>query len=116
MTAPTLGPYSPVVRAGDFLYVSGQLGLDENGHMVDGLEAQTRLLIKNLETLLIENGAGLDKIVKTTVLLADMAEFPMMNEIYAELFGDSKPARSTYAVKALPKAALIEIEAVAYVG
>jgi 2-iminobutanoate/2-iminopropanoate deaminase len=116
MAAPVVGPYTPVVRAGDFLYVSGQIGLDESGHLVEGLVEQARLAISNLEQLLREHGAGLDKVVKTTVFLSDMAEYALMNDIYGEMFGDHKPARAAMAVKGLPKAAQFEIEAIAYVG
>src|SRR3954470_106333 len=102
MSAP-LGPYTPVVKAGDLLFVSGQIGLDEQGHPLEGVSAQASKAIENLKGLLEENGASLDKVVKTTVFLTDMASFNLMNDIYAELFGESRPARSTVAVHQLPK-------------
>lgn len=111
-----VGPYTPAVRAGDFLYFSGQIGLDDSGNIVEGLAAQTRQAIANLVTLLAENGATLANVVKTTVFLTDVADFAPMNDIYAELFGDARPARSTVVVAGLPKAAVFEVEAVAYVG
>jgi len=114
--ATPVGPYTPAVRAGDFLYLSGQIGLDDNGHLVEGLTAQARQAIGNMVALLQENGATLANVVKTTVFLTDAAEFPLMNEVYAELFGETLPARSTIVVAALPKAAQFEIEAIAHVG
>jgi 2-iminobutanoate/2-iminopropanoate deaminase len=111
-----VGPYTPVVRAGDFLYVSGQIGIDAEGNLVDGLADQVRRAIGNLVGLLEQNSASLTNVVKTTVFLTDMSSYSEMNDIYSELFGDVRPARSAVAVAALPKAALVEIEAVAYVG
>jgi 2-iminobutanoate/2-iminopropanoate deaminase len=114
--AKPVGPYTPIVRAGDFLYASGQIGLDAAGDLVDGFEAQARRSIGNLVALLEGEGAGLANVVKTTVFVTDMGEYAAMNEIYVELFGDSRPARSAVAVADLPKGALFEIEAIAYVG
>ena len=113
--APPVGPYTPAYRAGDFLFVSGQLGL-QGDHLPDGMHDQAKQALTNLKALLEENGASLDKVVKTTVFLTEIAAYAHMNEIYAEFFGDHKPARSAVAVHQLPKAALIEIEAVAYLG
>lgn len=112
MAAP-IGPYSPAYWAGDFLFCSGQIGISGD-QLAEGLGAQTEQAFANLKALLEAEGTSLDKVVKTTVFLTDMAGFPMMNDIYAAAFGDHKPARSTVAVAALPKGALFEIEAIAY--
>lgn len=112
MAAP-LGPYSPAYWAGTFLFCSGQIGLKDD-QLAEGLGAQAEQAIKNLKELLESEGSSLDRVVKTTVFLTDMAGFPMMNEIYAAAFGEHKPARSTVAVAALPKGALFEIEAIAH--
>jgi 2-iminobutanoate/2-iminopropanoate deaminase len=114
MAAP-IGPYSPVVRAGNFLFVSGQIGL-KDGELVQGLEAQARQSLQNLQDVLGSEGATLTNVVKTTVFLADMADFAAMNDIYAEVFGDHRPARSAVAAAGLPKGAVFEIEVVAHVG
>jgi 2-iminobutanoate/2-iminopropanoate deaminase len=111
-----LGPYSPAVRAGDLLVVSGQTG-SAGGRLVDGgLEAQCRQVFVNLRGVLEANGASLADVVKTTVFLTDMSDFAAMNAVYAEELGDNRPARSTVAVAALPAGASVEIEAWAYLG
>ncbi len=114
MAAP-IGPYSPAFRAGDLLFCSGQLGL-RDGELVDGLGEQVRQALNNLVVLLDEYGLVLADVAKTTVFLTDMADFPAMNDIYAEVFGEARPARSTVAVAGLPKGALLEIEAIASVS
>ena len=114
MSAP-IGPYTPARRVGDLLFCSGQIGKDGDV-LAEGLGAQARQTIANLEALLKENGASLDQVIKTTVFLTDMAAYSMMNEIYGELFSAPHPARSAVAVAALPAGAEIEIEAIAYVG
>lgn len=109
-----VGPYSPIMRAGDLLVASGQIGL-RDGSMVDGgLEPQLRQLMANLRSVLDTQGATLDDVVKTTVFLVDMADFAEMNRIYLEEFGDHRPARSTIGVAALPLGAVVEVEAIAY--
>lgn len=108
MTTP-IGPYSPLVRAGDWLVSSGQLGLVD-GRLVEGVAAQTAQALQNVAALLAGEGAALADVVKTLVFLADMGDFPVMNEAYAAAFGDHRPARSTVGVAALPMAALVEIE------
>lgn len=113
MTKP-LGPYSPVVRAGDFLVSSGQLG-QLDGKLVDGgIVAETRQAMENLKEVLESEGASLTDIVKTTVFLADIDDWPKMNEPYLEALGNHRPARSAFAVGALPMGAKVEIEAWAY--
>lgn len=111
-----IGPYSQAVQAGNLIFVSGQLPIDaETGEMPSDIKAQTRQSIKNLEYILAEAGATLDNVLKTTVYLADMTLFAPMNEVYAEHFKAVFPARAAFAVKELPKQALVEIEAVAFV-
>lgn len=109
-----VGPYTPLVRAGNTLYVSGQLGL-KDGALVEGLDAQVRQAVTNLATLLAEEGASLSNIVKTTVLLDDIDDYAEMNTAYTESLGDVRPARAAFAVDALPLGGLVEIEAIAVV-
>lgn len=112
-----IGPYSQAVQAGDLLFISGQLGLDpQSGQLHDGVEAQTRQVLQNLTAVLQAAGSGVDRVVKTTIFLADMADFAAVNTIYAETFASAPPARSTVQVAALPRAARVEIEAVALVA
>lgn len=111
----TVGPYTPVVRSGEWLICSGQLGL-RDGALVDGLEAQVTQAIGNLSALLEGEGSDLAAIVKTTVFLTDMADFAAMNTAYVAAFGDNRPARSAFAVVGLPLGALVEIEAWAHVS
>lgn len=110
-----IGPYSVAVRAGAFLFTAGQLGLDPGtGSLVPGgIEAETRQVLTNLQNVLADAGSGLDRVVKTTVFLKDMNDFPKMNTIYAEFFPAQPPARSTVQVAALPKNGLVEIEVTA---
>jgi 2-iminobutanoate/2-iminopropanoate deaminase len=112
-----VGPYSPIVRAGDWLVVSGQVGLAD-GHLVSGgLEGELRQAVANLEGLLAGEGATLSQVTKTTVFLRHLgSDYPKMNEIYMELFGDHRPARSAIGVADLPLGALVELEAWVYVG
>ena len=113
-TPRPLGPYSPIVRAGEFLIVSGQTGTKDGVLVSGGLEAQVRAAMGNLDTLLTLHGSRLRDVVKTTVFLTDMADFAAMNTIYAEIFGETRPARSTVAVAGLPLGACFEIEAWAH--
>jgi 2-iminobutanoate/2-iminopropanoate deaminase len=110
-----VGPYTPIVRAGDWLVCSGQLGIDD-GALVEGIVEQTAQAMANLASLLEGEGASLNDLVKTTVFLADINDWPTMNEPYLAALGDHRPARSAFAVGALPLGALVEIEAWAYVG
>jgi 2-iminobutanoate/2-iminopropanoate deaminase len=109
-----LGPYSPIVRAGDFLISSGQVGMRDGALVPGGVVEETRQAIDNLRVLLEAEGSSLDDVVKTTVFLRHMRDFPLMNEVYAEMFGENRPARSTVAVVELPAVALFEIEAWAH--
>jgi len=111
-----IGPYSQAVRAGDFVFTAGQIGLDPaTGQMAPGgIEAQTRQALRNLQAVLEAAGASLRHVVKTTVFLQDMNDFAAMNAVYAEFFDAEPPARSAVQAAALPKGALVEIEAVAY--
>jgi 2-iminobutanoate/2-iminopropanoate deaminase len=113
MTKP-IGPYSPVMRAGDLLFVSGQVGVAEGQMVSGGVASETRQALANLESVLASEGATLADVVKTTVFLRHMRDFGLMNDAYAEVMGENRPARSTVAVVELPAVALVEIEAVAY--
>ena len=113
MSVP-VGPYSPIVRAGDFLVASGQLGLLDGKMVAGGVTAETTQAIANLAALLEGEGASLTDVVKTTVFLRHMRDFQIMNEAYVSGFGDHRPARSAFAVAELPMVALVEIEAWAY--
>ena len=112
-----IGPYSQALRAGGFLFTAGQVGFDPaTGELVDGgIGEQTRQVLQNIRAILEAGGSGLAQVVKTTVFLVDMADFAAMNEVYADVFGTHRPARSTVAVAALPRGARVEIEAVAAV-
>ena len=115
MSVP-VGPYTPVVRAGDWLVVSGQLGL-LGGQLVEGgTAAQLAQAITNLSGLLASEGASLADVVKTTVFLSDIADYTAMNDAYVIAFADHRPARSAVAVAGLPLGASVEIEAWARVG
>ncbi|HEY8543574.1 MAG TPA: RidA family protein [Acidimicrobiales bacterium] len=118
MTAPKpVGAYTPIVRAGDWLVVSGQVGIDADGKLVPGgTQGELRQAIRNLEAQLATQGARLDQVVKTTVFLRHMSDYPIMNQTYIEGFGDHRPARSAVGVAELPLGALVEIEAWAWVG
>ena len=111
-----LGPYTPVVRAGDFVIVSGQVGMRDGALAEGGVRGQTAQAISNLTDRLAEMGAELGDVVKTTCFLIDMDAFATFNEAYVEAFGTHRPARSTVAVRELPVGAQVEIEAMAYVG
>ncbi|MDR2914186.1 MAG: RidA family protein [Tannerella sp.] len=110
-----IGPYSQAIRKGDFLFASGQLGIDPaTGNFVEGgVKEQTVQVFKNIKAILSEAGYTMADIVKTTVFLADMADFTDVNEIYASQFDGEFPARSAVAVKTLPKNGLVEIEIIA---
>lgn len=110
-----LGPYSPVVRAGDFVIVSGQGGIVDGVKVEGGVRGETVQTMKNVATQLATLGATLDDIVKTTCFLTDMENFSTFNEAYAEALGSNRPARSTVGVAALPLGFLVEVEAWAYV-
>jgi len=116
MSTP-VGPYSPIVRAGDWLVVSGQVGLGADGKLVSGgMVAELEQALANMRALLEREGASLQHVTKTTVFLRHMRDYPLMNESYIKAFGDHRPARSAVAVSELPIHALVEIEAWAYVG
>jgi 2-iminobutanoate/2-iminopropanoate deaminase len=110
-----IGPYSQGITANGFVFTAGQVGFDpESGELVDGgISEQTQRVLQNLRAILRAGGSDVDRVVKTTVFLVDMADFALMNEVYAEFFGDHRPARSTVAVASLPRGARVEIEAIA---
>ena len=112
-----LGPYSQAIHAGNFVFASGQLGLDpQTGKLQDGIEAQTRQVLANLAAVLAAAGSGVEKVVKTTIFLANMTDFAKVNTIYSEIFKVEPPARSTVQVAALPLGGLVEIEVIALAG
>jgi 2-iminobutanoate/2-iminopropanoate deaminase len=111
-----IGPYSQAVVANGMVFTSGQIALTPEGVMLENdIVIQTNQVLKNLKAVLEEAGSSMDSVIKTTIFLASMDDFTVVNEIYAEAFGSHKPARSTVAVKTLPKNALVEIDAVALV-
>ena len=109
-----IGPYSQGIAAGSFVFVSGQLPIcAATGEMPEDIKAQAEMSLLNVKAVLEAAGSSLDKVVKTTCFLADMADFAAMNEVYSTFFKEPFPARSAVAVKALPKGALVEVECVA---
>jgi 2-iminobutanoate/2-iminopropanoate deaminase len=112
-----IGPYSQAIRYGQLVYTSGQIALDPaSGQLVgDDVATQTERVLRNLQAVLTQAGASLQSVIKTTVFLTSMSNFQAMNAIYAQHFGDHKPARSTVAVAELPRQALVEIECIALI-
>lgn len=115
-TVKPVGPYTPLVKAGPWLVVSGQVGIADGVLVEGGVQEQLRQAFVNLRGLLEAEGHGLDVVTKTTVFLVDMADYGPMNEVYIDEFGDHRPARSAVAVHQLPIGAQVEIEAWCYVG
>ena len=114
---PVAGSYSPAMRAGDWLVLAGQVGLDPgSGAIVEGVERQARQVLANIRAILADCGASMTDVAKTTVFVTDMADFGTVNTVYAEAFGEHRPARSTVQVAALPGGAQVEIETWAYLG
>jgi 2-iminobutanoate/2-iminopropanoate deaminase len=113
--AKAIGPYSVGVKAGHFVFCSGQLGMDQaTGNLVEGgVEAETRQALVNLSNILEAAGSRLERVVKTTVFLRDINDFARMNAVYGEFFASEPPARSTFQVAALPRGGAVEIEATA---
>lgn len=110
-----VGPYSQAIVSGNYVFTSGQLGIDENGSLGDGILKQTENALKNLSEVLIATGSNLSKVLKTTCFLADIREFTVFNEVYGRYFTE-KPARSLIEASNLPKGALVEIEAIAEIS
>lgn len=111
-----IGPYSQAVVANGMVFTSGQIALTPEGVMLeDDIRVQTKQVLSNLRAVLEASGASFDSVIKTTIFLASMDDFGVVNEIYAEAFSSHKPARSTVSVKTLPKNALVEIDAIALV-
>lgn len=110
-----LGPYTPAIRIGDFLFISGQIGIEPGSGKLapGGVAAEAKQLLENLSGLVKAGGSSMDKVVKTTIFLTNIADFATVNEIYAQYFPSEPPARSTIQVAALPGGALVEIEAIA---
>lgn len=113
-----VGPYSQAVRAGEYLFISGQLGIDPaTGKLVDGgVERQTEQALDNIEAILKAAGAAIDAVVKATVFLQHMGDFATMNGVYGARFASDPPARAAFEVAKLPLGGLVEIEAIAYLG
>lgn len=114
---PAMGPYSHAVRAGDWIILAGQLGLDpSSGTLVEGVDAQARQALANIKAILGDHGKTLNDVAKSLVFVTDLADFPVINAAYADAFGDHKPARSTVQVAALPAGGRVEIEVWVFVG
>jgi 2-iminobutanoate/2-iminopropanoate deaminase len=110
-----IGPYAQAIRANGLLFISGQIPLDPaTGRTIDGdIAVQTRQVMKNLAAILAAAGSGLDQVVKTTVFLSNLDDFPSFNQVYGEFLGQAKPARATVQVARLPKEVLIQVDAIA---
>lgn len=109
-----VGPYSQAIEVNGFVYLSGQLPIDpRTGEFPEGIKAQVQQSLENVRAILSEAGLTMQDVVKTTILLADINDFSAMNEVYATFFSEPYPARSAFAVKAVPKGALVEIECIA---
>jgi 2-iminobutanoate/2-iminopropanoate deaminase len=116
--APAIGPYSPALRVGNLLFLSGQIPLDPaSGQLVEGdIRAQTTRVLENIGELLKAGGAGFGQVVRTTIFLADLGDFATVNEIYATYFSEPYPARATVQVARLPRDVRVEIDAIAVIG
>ncbi|HXV78868.1 MAG TPA: RidA family protein [Candidatus Binatia bacterium] len=112
-----IGPYEQAIKANGFIYTAGQIPIDpKTGNFVEGgIAAQTRQVLENLKAILEAGGSALERVIKATVFLKNMADFAAMNEVYEQYLGAAKPARSTVAVAELPRGALVEIDLVAVV-
>ena len=110
-----IGPYSQAIKAGGFVFASGQIALDPaTGKLIEGdIKAQTERVLKNLSAVLAAAGSSMDRVVRTTVFLKNISDFPAMNEVYGQFFKNDPPSRSTVQVAALPRDALLEIDVVA---
>ncbi len=109
-----IGPYSQAIKSNGLIFTSGQIAITPNGELVDrDIKRQTRQVLTNLQNILAEAGSSLDDVIKVTIFLEDMNDFGVVNVIYAEYFGDHKPARSTVAVKTLPKNVMVEMDVIA---
>lgn len=112
-----VGPYSQGIRTDELVFTAGQVGLEPaSGVLVEGVEAQAERALRNLSAILDAAGTSMERVVKTTIFLTDIADFVTVNEVYARHFSPPYPARTTVAVEALPKGALVEIEAIALPG
>lgn len=109
-----IGPYSQAIKSNGLIFTSGQIAITPNGELIDrDIKRQTRQVLTNLENILAEAGSSLNDVIKVTIFLEDMNDFGVVNVIYAEYFGEHKPARSTVAVKTLPKNVMVEMDVIA---
>lgn len=109
-----IGPYSQAIKVNGMIFTSGQIAITPSGELVDrDIKRQTRQVLTNLQNILAEAGSTLNDVIKVTIFLEDMSDFGIVNVIYAEYFGDHKPARSTVAVKTLPKNVMVEMDVIA---
>ena len=109
-----IGPYSQAIEANGMLFISGQVPVNpENGQILEGIEAQTEQVMKNIEAILTEAGYKFSNVIKSTCLLSDMVNFKQMNDVYGKYYAENPPARAAFAVKELPVKALVEIETIA---
>jgi 2-iminobutanoate/2-iminopropanoate deaminase len=109
-----IGPYSQAIKVNDMVYTSGQIAITPEGELVPrDIKLQTRQVLENLQNVLLEANSSLDEVIKVTIYLEDMNDFGVVNVIYAEYFGEHKPARSTVAVKTLPKNVMVEMDVIA---
>ena len=112
-----IGPYSQAITVGELIFCSGQIPVDPaTGEVAEGIEAQTERVMRNLSAVLEAAGSGLGEVVKTTVFVTDLSEFPRMNAVYERFFSEPPPARATVEVSALPKGVSVEVEAIAVRG
>ncbi|MDY0404443.1 RidA family protein [Virgibacillus sp. 179-BFC.A HS] len=112
-----IGPYSQAIKAGDYVYISGQIGLNDETHEIKAdIEGQTKQVMENLQAILKEAGCDFSQVVKTTIYLSDIKYFATVNDIYGSYLSEPYPARACVEVAGLPKDVLVEIEAVAYIG
>ena len=111
-----VGPYTPAVKAGDFVFTSGQIPIIDGQIVTGGIEIQFKQALDNLKTVIESQSASLNQVIKTTIFVTDMSNYASINDIYINFFGDHRPARSVVQVSALPLEALIEIEAVLFQG
>lgn len=110
-----IGPYSQAIKTGNFIFLSGQLGIDSAGNLKQGIQEQTHQIFSNISAILAQVNSSIDSIIKTTIYLININDFAQVNEIYQSYFQQPYPARTTIEVSSLPKSALVEIDAIAFI-